>query len=192
VGGIGATGATIGLLAGGLLTRYAGWEYIFYLNIPIGVAALLIAPRVVPESRLESARRRFDPLGAFTVTGSLLLLVYALSKAPEVGWGAASAVTLLGVSAVLLIAFLVIETRVEAPLMPLRIFRSRTLAGANAVGLMLGGSFFALSSSAPCTCSRYSATRPCRRVSPGLPRHSPSSRSLASRRCWSRASRPGP
>ena len=141
-GGIGAMGATIGLLAGGLLTRYAGWEYVFYLNIPIGVAALLLAPRVVPESRLESARRRFDPLGATTVTGSLLVLVYALSKAPQVGWGATSTVTLLGVSGVLFIAFLATEMRVEAPLMPLRIFRSRTLAAANTVGLMLGGSFF--------------------------------------------------
>jgi EmrB/QacA subfamily drug resistance transporter len=142
-GGIGAAGATIGLIAGGLLTRYAGWEYIFYLNVPIGVAAMLIAPRIVPESRLEGVRRRFDPLGAVTVTGALLLLVYALSKAPQAGWGSASTVTLLAVSGALLLAFLVVETRVEAPLMPLRIFRSRMLAGANAVGLLLGGSFFA-------------------------------------------------
>src|SRR5882724_4592612 len=74
-GGIGAGGATIGLVAGGLLTRYIGWEYIFFLNVPIGAAALLIAPRIVPESRLETARRRYDPLGALTVTGGLLLLV---------------------------------------------------------------------------------------------------------------------
>jgi len=89
-GGIGAAGATIGLIAGGLLTRYAGWEYIFFLNVPIGVAALLLAPRIVPESRLQGVRRRFDPLGAVTVTGALLLLVYAISKAPEAGWGSAS------------------------------------------------------------------------------------------------------
>jgi EmrB/QacA subfamily drug resistance transporter len=142
-GGIGAAGATIGLIAGGLLTRYAGWEYIFFLNVPIGVAALLLAPRIVPESRLQGVRRRFDPLGAVTVTGALLLLVYAISKAPEAGWGSARTVTLLAVSAALLLAFLVIEMRVEAPLMPLRIFRLRTVAAANAVGLLLGGSFFA-------------------------------------------------
>src|SRR6266540_4344478 len=87
-------------------------------------------------------RRRFDPLGAITVTGGLLVLVYALSKAPEVGWGAARTVTLLAASAASLVAFLVVETRVEAPLMPLRIFRLRAVAAANAVGLLLGGSFF--------------------------------------------------
>jgi EmrB/QacA subfamily drug resistance transporter len=141
-GGIGAAGATVGLITGGLLTRYVGWEYIFFLNVPIGLAALLLAPRIVPESRLEAVRRRFDPLGAITVTGGLLLLVYALSKAPDVGWGAARTVTLLAVSAASLIAFLVVETRVEAPLLPLRIFRLRTVAAANAVGLLLGGGFF--------------------------------------------------
>src|SRR6266496_3440804 len=141
-GGIGAAGATIGLITGGLVTRYVGWEYIFFLNVPIGIAALLLAPRIVPESRLDTVRRRFDPLGAVTVTGGLLLLVYALSKAPEVGWGAARTVTLLAISSASLLAFLVVETRVEAPLLPLRIFRLRTVAAANAVGLLLGGSFF--------------------------------------------------
>src|SRR5207247_466506 len=143
-GGIGAAGATIGLITGGLLTRYVGWEYIFFLNLPIGIAALLLAPRIVPESRLEAVRRRFDPLGAVTVTGGLLLLVYALSKAPEVGWGAARTVVLLAVSAASLVAFVLVETRVESPLMPLRIFRLRTVAAANAVGLLLGCCFFAL------------------------------------------------
>jgi EmrB/QacA subfamily drug resistance transporter len=141
-GGIGAAGATFGVLTGGLLTRYAGWEYIFFLNVPIGAAALLLAPRVVPESRLAGARRRFDPLGAVTVTGALLLLVYAISTAPQAGWGSARTVTLLAVSAALLLAFLVIEARAAAPLMPLRIFRLPTVAVANAVGLLLGGSFF--------------------------------------------------
>src|SRR3954466_14506311 len=135
-GGLGAAGATVGLITGGLLTRYAGWEYIFFLNVPIGVTALLLAPRTVPESRLDGMRRRFDPLGAITVTGGLLLAVYALSKAPEVGWGAARTVALLVAAAASLVAFVVIETRVESPLMPLRIFRVRTVAAANAVGLL--------------------------------------------------------
>jgi EmrB/QacA subfamily drug resistance transporter len=142
-GGIGASGATVGLIAGGLLTRYAGWEYIFYLNVPIGAAALVLVPRVVPESRLATIRRRYDPFGAITVTGGLLLLVYAFSEAPQIGWGATRTIGELAVSVALLLAFLVIETRVDAPLMPLSIFRSKTLAGANAVGLLLGGSFFA-------------------------------------------------
>jgi EmrB/QacA subfamily drug resistance transporter len=141
-GGIGAAGATFGVITGGLLTRYVGWEYIFFLNVPIGAAALLVAPRIVPESRLAGVRRRFDPLGAVTVTGALLLLVYAISNAPQVGWGSARTVTLLAISAALLLSFLVIEARAAAPLMPLRIFRLRTVAVANAVGLLLGGSFF--------------------------------------------------
>src|SRR3954464_15111998 len=86
-GAIAASGATVGLIAGGLLTRYIGWQYIFYLNIPIGAAALVLARRIAPESRLNVARRRYDPFGAVTVTGGLLLGVYALSQAPLHGWG---------------------------------------------------------------------------------------------------------
>jgi MFS family permease len=85
-GAIGASGATVGVVAGGLLTRYAGWQYIFFLNVPIGTAALLLSPRIVPESRLTAERRRYDPFGAITVTGGLSLLVYAVSTAPQVGW----------------------------------------------------------------------------------------------------------
>src|SRR2546423_1280852 len=142
-GAVAASGATIGLILGGLLTRYLGWEYIFFLNVPIGVAALLLARRIVPESRLETTRRRYDPFGAVTVTGGLLVGVYALSQAPLHGWGSARTISLLAVAAVLEFAFLVIETRVEAPLLPMRIFRLPTVAGANAVALLLGASFFA-------------------------------------------------
>jgi EmrB/QacA subfamily drug resistance transporter len=141
-GGIGASGATFGLITGGLLTRYAGWEYIFFLNVPIGLAMLALVPRVVPESRLDTVRRRYDPFGAATVTGGLLLVVYTISNAPQDGWASGRTVTLLAASAALLIGFLVIETRVPAPLMPLRIFRLRTVAGANAVGFLLGASFY--------------------------------------------------
>ncbi len=142
-GGLGASGATVGMLAGGLLTRYAGWQYIFYLNVPIGAAALALAPRIVPDSRLATTRRRFDALGAITGTGGLVLLVDAIAQAPQYGWGATRTIALLAASVVLLVAFLVIESRTEEPLLPLSIFRLRTLAGANAAGLLLGGSFFA-------------------------------------------------
>ena len=141
-GGIGAGGATIGLLAGGALTRYAGWEYIFYLNIPIGAAVMALAPRVVPESRLSISRRRYDPLGALSVTGGLSLAVYAISEAPQVGWGATRTVASLVASAALLAAFLGIETRSEAPLLPMHLFRSSTVAGANIVGFLLTASFY--------------------------------------------------
>jgi EmrB/QacA subfamily drug resistance transporter len=142
-GGLGAGGATVGVIAGGLLTRYAGWQYIFYLNVPIGLVALALAPRLVPESRLASTHRRFDALGALTGTGGLVLLVDAISQAPQYGWGATRTIAVLAASTALLVAFLVTESRVNDPLLPLSIFRLRTLAGANAAGLALGGSFFA-------------------------------------------------
>jgi len=141
-GAIGASGATVGLITGGLLLRYLGWRYIFFLNVPIGAAALLLAPRVVPESRAGAGRRRYDALGAVSVTAGLLLLVYALSTAPQDGWASARTIGLLGGGGALLVLFLAVEARVEAPLLPLRLFRLSSLAGANAVGLLLGGSFF--------------------------------------------------
>ena len=142
-GGLGAGGATVGVIAGGFLTRYAGWQYIFYLNVPIGAAALVLAPRIVPDSRLATTRRRFDALGAITGTSGLVLLVDAISQAPQYGWGATRTVALLAASASLLVAFVVIEARAKEPVLPLSIFRLRTLAGANVAGLLLGGSFFA-------------------------------------------------
>jgi EmrB/QacA subfamily drug resistance transporter len=142
-GAIGASGATIGLITGGLLTRYAGWQYIFYLNVPIGVAALLLAPRIVPESRLQTARRRFDAFGALAATGGLVLLVDAITQAPQYGWGATRTIVTLLAAVGLLVAFVVIENRVESPVVPLSIFRQRTLTGANVAGLLLGASFFA-------------------------------------------------
>ncbi len=142
-GGLGASGATVGCIVGGLLTRYAGWQYIFYLNVPIGTAALLLAPRIVPESRLAAHRRRFDTAGAIAGTGGLVLLVDAISQAPQYGWGATRTIAVLAASAGLLTAFLAIESRTTEPVLPLSIFRLRTLSGANVAGLLLGGSFFA-------------------------------------------------
>jgi len=111
--------------------------------VPIGLAALALTRRVVPESRLETTRRRYDPLGGLTVTAGLFLLVYAISTAPQDGWATAKTISLLLVCAALLASFVLVESRVEAPLLPLRIVRSRTVAGANAVGFLLGAGFFA-------------------------------------------------
>jgi EmrB/QacA subfamily drug resistance transporter len=142
-GGLGAAAGTTGLIAGGILTKYAGWQSIFYVNVPIGVVALALAPRIVPDSRLVATGRRFDLLGAIVGTGGLVLLVDAISQAPQYGWGATRTITLLAASVAALISFLVIESRVKDPLLPLSIFRLRMLAGANVAGLLLGGSFFA-------------------------------------------------
>jgi len=141
-GTLAALGATAGLVFGGLLTRFAGWQYVFLLNVPVGVIALLLIRRVVPETRVDTARRRYDPLGAVTVTGALVLLAYAIAQAPRVDWGATRTIAELAIAVALLGAFLAIESRGEAPLMPLRIFRLQTLAGANAVGFLLGASFY--------------------------------------------------
>src|SRR2546430_16543352 len=93
-GALGGSGAAVGVLAGGVLTKYLGWEWIFFVNVPVGAGAFLLAPRFVRESRIEG-RRRTDVLGAVTVTGGLALLVYALSRAPVVGWGSARTIGLL-------------------------------------------------------------------------------------------------
>jgi EmrB/QacA subfamily drug resistance transporter len=143
-GALAGMGSAVGLLAGGLLTEYAGWEWIFFVNVPIGLAVLAITRALVPESRLAGARRRYDALGAVLITSALILLVYAISKAPEVGWGTARTIGLLVAAGVLLAAFLLRESRIEDPLMPLGIFRIRTVAGANSVGLLVGAAIFSL------------------------------------------------
>lgn len=142
-GALAAAGATVGLLAGGALTRYGSWEYIFLLNIPIGLAAIALAYRVVPESRREASTRRYDILGAGAVTAGLLMLVYAISTAPEEGWGTARTISLLAVAGLLMVAFFVIEARVTEPLLPLSMLADRSVGGANVVGFALGGSFYA-------------------------------------------------
>jgi EmrB/QacA subfamily drug resistance transporter len=141
-GALAALGATAGLVFGGLLTRFVGWQYVFLVNVPVGVVALLLIRRVVPESRLAIAKRGYDPLGAVTVTGALVLLAYAIAQAPQVGWGATRTIAELTIGVALLGVFLVVESRSKAPLMPLKIFRVQTLAGANAVGFLLGASFY--------------------------------------------------
>ncbi len=141
-GAMGGSGAAVGVLAGGILTKYLGWEWIFFVNVPVGAAVLALTPRFVRESRIETDKRRYDPLGAVLVTSGLALLVYTISKAPDVGWGSGRTIALLTGSAALLGAFVFVESRVTAPLMPLRIFRIRTVAGANVVGALLAVAVF--------------------------------------------------
>ena len=141
-GAVAGSGAAVGVLLGGVLTTYLGWEWIFYVNVPVGAACLALTPLFVHESRVETETRRYDAAGALTITSSLILLVFAVSKAPDVGWATGRTIGLLVGSAVLAVAFLVTETRAQQPLMPLGIFRVRVLAGANVVGFLLGGSIF--------------------------------------------------
>jgi EmrB/QacA subfamily drug resistance transporter len=132
----GAFGATAGYLIGGPLVDGPGWEWIFFINIPVGLIALALCPVLLRESRATTARRSYDPAGALTITGALVVLVYGLVEAPHAGWGSPQTILLLAGAAALLAIFAVIESRHPAPLVPLRMLRSRTLVGANAVMLL--------------------------------------------------------
>ena len=133
-GAIGGSGAAVGVLAGGVLTKYFGWEWIFFVNVPVGILAFSLAPRFVRESKSDRESSQ-DVAGAIAVTAGLALLVYAVSKAPDHGWASSWTILRLAVAAALLVAFLVIESRARDPLMPFRIFRVRTVAGANVAGI---------------------------------------------------------
>jgi EmrB/QacA subfamily drug resistance transporter len=143
-GAVAGSGGAAGVLLGGILTDSLGWEWVLFVNTPIGIAAALLAPRLIDESRAEGERRAFDVAGAVAVTASLSILVYALVDAQRAGWGSLQTVGLLGVSAALIAIFAAIESRSSSPLVPFRIFRSRTLTGANVSGLLVGASLFSM------------------------------------------------
>jgi EmrB/QacA subfamily drug resistance transporter len=144
-GAMGGSGAAVGVLLGGILTKALGWEWIFFVNVPIGAFVLATTRSIVKESRAGAATRHFDALGAVLITSALSLLVFALTQANRVGWGSAQTIGILIASAVLHIAFLAVELRSEAPLVPLGIFtRLRTLTGANVVSFLVGGLTFAM------------------------------------------------
>ena len=127
-----------------MLTEWAGWEWVLFVNVPIGIAAALMAPRLLPESRNEGARH-FDIAGAVTVTAGLSLLVYSLVNANDAGWGSATTFVLLGGAVVLLVAFVLIELRTKAPLVPFPgIFRIRTIRGINITGLLIAMALFSM------------------------------------------------
>ena len=143
-GAIAGIGGAAGVLAGGVLTDWLGWEWIFFVNVPVGLLVLALVPRFIDESRAEGATRNFDVAGAVTVTAGLSLLVYALVNTDSAGWGSGETIGLLGASGALIAAFVAIEMRAAAPLMPLGIFRLRSLTGANVVGLLLGAAIFSM------------------------------------------------
>ena len=143
-GAASGSGAAAGVLLGGVLTSYLGWSWIFFINVPVGVLAIAAAPLLLRESRIDAAHRHFDFAGAASITAGLMLLVYALTRATTDGWGSATTLGLLAGSAVLVAAFVVIELRSRFPLLPLRIFRLRTLTAANVAMAIIGASAFSL------------------------------------------------
>ncbi|MCF2529279.1 MFS transporter [Yinghuangia soli] len=135
--GIGAFGATAALLIGGPITDGLGWEWIFYINVPVVAAVLLLGPKVLRETPVAPGRKNFDPAGAITITAAIAALVYAVVDAPEAGWTSGRTLGLLAASAVLLAVFAAIENRSKAPLVPLRVFKSPTLVGGNILMLIV-------------------------------------------------------
>lgn len=143
-GAVAGSGGAAGVLLGGVLTDTAGWEWVLWVNVPIGIAAAAIAPALIAESREESESRSFDVAGAVSVTAGLSILVYALVDANQAGWGSAQTLALLALSVALLAAFMVIELRTRSPLVPFSIFRLRTVSGANVTALLIGASLFSM------------------------------------------------
>ena len=141
-GAVSGSGAAAGVLLGGFLTSSLAWSWIFFINVPVGIALIAVSPFLLRESRAELGHRTFDFAGAITITSGLMLLVYAMTRAVEVGWGTAETIGLLAGSAALILSFVAIELRSKAPLLPMRIFRLRTLTGANVTSFLVGTALF--------------------------------------------------
>ncbi len=142
-GAVGGFGAAAGVLLGGVLTDALSWEWIFLVNIPVGVAAIAFTPVLLGESR-DLRVKHYDALGATLVTAGLVTLVYAITEASDYGWGSVETIGLFAVAGALLGGFLVTESRAEEPLMPFSIFRLRTLVGSNVAGFILGTAMFSM------------------------------------------------
>jgi EmrB/QacA subfamily drug resistance transporter len=141
-GAASGSGAAAGVLLGGVLTSYLDWSWIFFINVPVGLAVMALTPWLLDESRAEVGHRHFDLSGAVTVTSGVMLLVYAMTRAAEDGWMTLSTLGLPAASFVLLGTFLVVELRTRVPLLPLRIFRLRSLAVANATAVLVAAVAF--------------------------------------------------
>ena len=143
-GAVAGSGGAAGVLLGGVLTETLGWEWVLWVNVPIGIAAAAIAPSLIAETRAEDEVRHFDVAGATTITLGLSAFVFALLDAESAGWGSAQTIGTLVASVLLLGAFVAIERRSRAPLVPFSIFRIRTITGANVVGILVGASLFSM------------------------------------------------
>lgn len=141
-GAASGSGGAAGVLLGGALTSAFSWSWIFFINVPAGIVVLALTPLLLRESRAELTHRYFDASGAAAITGGLMLLVYAMTHATQHGWGTTETIGLLAAAAALIVGFVVIELRSEAPLLPLQIFRLRTLTASNISGLLLAGAMF--------------------------------------------------
>ena len=141
-GAASGSGAAAGVLLGGVLTSYLHWSWIFFINVPVGIAAIALAPVLLREGRADLAHRHFDLTGAAAVTSGLMLLVYAMTRAASDGWGTTTTIGLLAGSVALILAFIAVELRTAHPLLPLRIFRSRTLSVANTAMTIVGAVAF--------------------------------------------------
>jgi EmrB/QacA subfamily drug resistance transporter len=141
-GAASGSGGAAGVLLGGALTSGLDWSWIFFINVPVGAAVIGVTPFLLRESRIEGGSRHFDFAGAAAITAGLMLLVYALTHASQHGWGSAETIGLLAGSVALIAGFLVIEARSSAPLLPLGIFRLRSLSASNISGLLMGSATF--------------------------------------------------
>ncbi|WP_025716797.1 MFS transporter [Paenibacillus sp. 1-18] len=141
---MGGVGMSLGLLLGGLLTSYVGWEATFFVNVPITIAVILLAPVVLSESKANSATKRYDAAGTVSVTAGLLLVVYYLIQSPVEGWLSLSTLPYVLLGAILLAAFIVIEMRTSEPLISFRLFRNRNLTGAALTAFLFSASFGSL------------------------------------------------
>ena len=141
---IAASGSAVGLLLGGVLTDVASWRWVFFINVPIGLVTIALAVRYIVESRVEGVRRSYDLAGAATVTGGLVVIVFAIVKAQSFGWGSGRTIGLFAAGLVLLAAFVAIERRSAAPLMRLSIFKVRSLAVGDAALLLVGSAMFGM------------------------------------------------
>jgi EmrB/QacA subfamily drug resistance transporter len=142
-GGVGAFGAVAGVLLGGVLTDALSWQWIFFVNVPVGLTGLVLAPILLSESR-DANVKSFDAPGAVLVTGSLVVLVYAITQANSYGWSSIETIGLFTASAALMAGFLGWEARTSDPILPFSFFRLRTVVGANIVGLIMGTAMFAM------------------------------------------------
>src|SRR2546429_3736311 len=144
-GAASGSGGAAGVLLGGALTSALSWSWIFFINVPVGIAVLAVTPFLLRESKAGLDHRHFATAGAATITSGLMLLVYPMTRATQHGWLTTETIGLLAASALLVVAFVVIELRSKAPLLPMRIVRLRTLTASNVTGLLVGASIFAQS-----------------------------------------------